>query len=209
MSLHDALEWRYAAKRMNGQKVPAHKINAILKAAQYAPTSMGLQPFTIFVIENKELREQIKPLAYHQPQITEASHLLVFTAWTDLNAAHVDAYINEIMATRGVTKESLEAFKNSIMGFVNNQTDIAKLHWAANQTYIAFSFALAEAALQQVDATPMEGFNAAALDDLLQLKEKGLTSITLLPLGYRDEENDIFVHAKKVRRDKEKLFIHL
>ncbi len=209
MSLHDALEWRYAAKRMNGQKVPLHKLNAILRAAQYAPTSMGLQPFTIFVIENKELREQIKPLAYNQPQVTESSHLLVFAAWTDLTSMHVDEYINEIVETRGVSVESLDAFKNAMMGFVNNQTTEAKIQWAANQTYIAFSFALAEAALQQVDATPMEGFNVAAIDELLQLKEKGLTSVTLLPLGYRDEENDIFVKMKKVRRAQEKLFIHL
>lgn len=209
MSLHDALQWRYAAKRMNGQKVTEEKVSSIMKAAQLAPTSMGLQPFTIFVVESPELREKIRSLAFNQPQVTEASHLLVFAAWTSLTEAHIDEYLNDIMETRNVTAESLAAFRRSMMKFADNASPEEKKEWAARQSYISFSFALAEAALLQVDTTPMEGFNAAALDELLGLEAMGLTSITLLPIGYRDEENDILVNVKKVRRSADKLFIRL
>jgi len=209
MSLKDALQWRYAAKRMNGTTVSPEKVSAILHAAQLAPTSMGLQPFTIFVIETPALREKIRPIAYNQPQITEASHLLVFAAWTDLTERQVDEYMSDIMETRGVSAESLAAFRKSIMGFVQKNSIAEKKEWAARQAYIAFGFAMAEAALLHVDTTPMEGFDQQAMDELLDLKNKGLTSITLLPLGYRDEKNDILVNVKKVRRSAEKLFVFL
>lgn len=209
MSLQDALQWRYAAKRMNGQPVSTEKIEAILNAARLAPTSMGLQPFTIFVITDPALKEKIRPIAYRQPQVTEASHLLIFAAWKNLEEHQVDEYMKDIMATRGVTAESLEAFRRSIMSFVNRSTVPEKQEWAARQCYIAFAFAMAEAALLQVDSTPMEGFDQQALDDLLGLQDKGLTSITLLPLGYRDEQNDILADVKKVRRAADRLFVYL
>jgi nitroreductase len=209
MSLQDALQWRYAAKRMNGQAVDAEKIDAILNAARLAPTSMGLQPFTIFVITDPALKEQVRKTAYNQPQVTEASHLLVFASWKNLQEQQVDEYMSDIMNTRGVSEESLAAFRRSIMGFVQRSTLAEKLEWAARQCYIAFAFAMAEAALLQVDSTPMEGFDQKALDQLLGLPDKGLTSITLLPLGYRDPATDILVDVKKVRRAADKLFVYL
>jgi nitroreductase len=207
MSLQEAMHWRYAAKRMNGQKVAEEHVEAIIDAARYAPTSMGLQPFSIIVIENAELRAKIRPLAWNQPQITEASHLLLFAAWTNLTEQQIDEYLADIMATRGVSRESLDAFKASMMNFARSPAD--KIEWAARQAYIAMGFAMAEAALLRVDSTPMEGFRAAEVDALLGLPALGLTTITLLPLGYRDEANDFLASSKKVRRSKDKLVIRM
>ncbi|MEI6948894.1 NAD(P)H-dependent oxidoreductase [Paraflavisolibacter sp. H34] len=209
MNLIDALQWRYAAKRMNGQKVAPEKIQNILDAARLAPSSMGLQPYTILVIENEELRKKLQPAAYNQPQIAEASHLLVFAAWTDVTEAQVEAYIQNIVATRGVSAESLEAFKGALLGIVHHRTREQKAEWAARQAYIAFGTAIAAAAVEQVDATPMEGFDPQAVDALLQLEEQGLRAVTLLPLGYRDAENDFLAHAKKVRRDARELIVEV
>src|SRR5687768_6688512 len=113
MKLIDALNWRYAAKRMNGQKVPSEKLDAILEATRLSASSMGLQPYTLLVVENTEVKKQLQPAAYNQPQITEASHLLVFAAWENVTEQHVEEYINNIAATRGVSLESLDAFKAS------------------------------------------------------------------------------------------------
>lgn len=207
MKLIDALNWRYATKRMNGEKVPAEKLDAILDATRLSASSMGLQPYTILVVENDEVKKQIQPAAYNQPQITEASHLLVFAAWADVTEEQVNNYINDIIETRGVAPETLDAFKASLMGIVNGRTPGQKYEWAARQAYIAFGTAIAAAAVEQVDATPMEGFDPAAVDEILGLKDKGLRSVTILALGYRDAEKDFMVNQKKVRRAKDELIL--
>jgi nitroreductase / dihydropteridine reductase len=209
MDLIQALNWRYAAKRMNGQKVPQEKIENILEATRLAPSSMGLQPYTVLVIEDEDLRKQIQKVANNQPQIVEGSHLLVFAAWDNITELQINEYINNTAETRGVTLDSLSGFKNALLGIANRNTQEQNFQWSARQAYIAFGTAIAAAATEKVDATPMEGFNAAALDELLNLKEKGLRSVTLLPLGYRDTENDWLANQKKVRREKEEFFLHL
>ena len=209
MSLIQALNWRYATKRMNGEKVPQEKIDTILEATRLSASSMGLQPYTILVVEDEELRKQIQKVANNQPQIVEASHLLIFAAWDNITADQVTEYINHTAAERGIDPETLAGFKDALLGIITRNTPEQNYQWAARQAYIAFGTAIAAAATEQVDATPMEGFNAAALDELLNLKEKGLRSVTLLPLGYRDADKDWLASQKKVRREPEKLFLQV
>lgn len=206
MNLLEALNWRYATKQMTGEPVPAAKIENIIEATRLAPSSMGLQPYSVIVVSNPDVKKLIQPAAYNQPQIVQASHLLVFAAWEDVTAAHVEAYIQDIADTRGVPAESLDAFKDSLMSIVTGRTPEQKHEWAARQAYIAFGTAIAAAATEEVDATPMEGFVPAQVDEILGLKEKGLRSVTILAIGYRDEAKDFLANAKKVRRSKE-LFV--
>lgn len=206
MELLNALEWRYASKKMNGQQVPEEKVERILEAIRLAPSSMGLQPYNVLVIKDPKVKKQILPIAHNQQQIVDSSHLLVFAAWDKITPDHVDDYVNLTATTRNITVGSLEPFKNILVNIANRPQQ-ENYEWAARQSYIAFATAIAAAAEERVDATPMEGFNNEALDDLLGLKEKGLRSITLLPLGYRDTENDWLVKFPKVRRQKENLFI--
>jgi nitroreductase / dihydropteridine reductase len=207
MKLIDALNWRYAAKRMTGEKVSKEKIDNILEATRLSASSMGLQPYTILVIENEEVKKKLQPAAFNQPQITESSHLLVFAAWENVKEEQVDEYINSIAKVRNVPLESLAAFRASLMNIVNGRTQEQKYEWAARQAYIAFGTAITAAAVEEVDATPMEGFQPAAVDEILGLKEKGLRSVTILALGYRDTEKDFLANAQKVRRDRDKLIL--
>jgi nitroreductase / dihydropteridine reductase len=209
MKLIDALHWRYAVKRMNGKKLPETKLNAILEATRLSASSMGLQPYTILVVESDELRKKIHPVAYNQPQILESSHLLIFTAWENVSEKDVQDYLDNIVQTRGVTHESLEQFKGAMLNFINGRNQEEKYQWSARQAYIALGTALTAAAVEEVDATPMEGFDATAVDEILGLKEKGLRSVSILALGYRDAENDFLVNAPKVRRNKEELFLEV
>lgn len=209
MNLIDALNWRYATKRMNGKTVAQEKIDTILEAARLAPSSMGLQPYALFVVDNPELKAKLQPAAYNQPQITEASHLLVFAVWEDVTAEHVETYINEIAATRGVPASTLDGFKASLMGIVNGRTKEQKHEWAARQAYIALGTAIAAAATEQVDTTPMEGFVPAQVDEILGLNKKGLRSVSILALGYRDSEQDFLANAKKVRRSRDLFIAHI
>ena len=209
MQLIDALNWRYATKRMNGKKVPDEKINRILDATRLSASSMGLQPYSIVVIDNEELRKQLQPAVNNQPQITEGSHVLVFAAWDNVTEQHVVDYIKNIAEVRGVTLESLQGFKNSLMNIVNGRSIQQKFEWSARQAYIALGTAITAAALEQVDATPMEGFNPEEVDKILNLHQKGLRSVAILTLGYRDSEKDKLAKAKKVRRSKEELILNV
>jgi len=205
MSLIDKLNWRYATKRMNGTKVPQEKVNRILEAIRLAPTSFGLQGFKVIVIENEELREQIFNGACQQPQIKEASHILVFAATKKVSQEQVDEYMQLIATTRGIPVDALTGFRAAFDGVVAGSAE-QNFVWTARQAYIAFGVGIAAAALEDVDATPMEGFSAEALDKILGLEEQNLSAVTILTLGYRDEANDQLANAPKVRKSKELLF---
>jgi nitroreductase len=178
----------------------------ILESIRLSASSIGLQPYRVIVIEDSALLEQIKPIANNQAQITEASHLLVFAAWDNVTEDRVDDYLNLIARERNVSLESLGAMKNYLSSLTKNSAE-QNFNWAARQAYIALGTGLIAAASQEVDATPMEGFNAPALDELLGLAEKGLKSVSILPLGYRDAEQDWLVKQPKVRTPKQQFFL--
>ena len=205
MELLDKLNWRYAAKAMNGQNVPQEKIDNIIEAISLAPTSSGLQPFEVFSITNQELKEKIKPIAWNQSVITDCSHLLVFAAWDTYTADRINKMFDLTNTVRGFKNEGWENYRQMLLNNYPQKDAEENFNHAAKQAYIAFSQAIAAAAFEQVDATPLEGFDPAALDEILGLKEKGLRSCVMLPLGYRDAENDWLVNLKKVRKSKEDL----
>ena len=209
MSFLESLNWRYATKRMNGKKVPQEKVDIILEAARLAPSASGLQPFNILSITDPALLEKIKPIANNQAQITEASHLLVFAAWDSITAEKIDAFFDHVTRERSLPADGLDNYRNFLKSLFGSKTQEEQFQSAARQAYVAFGIAIAAAATEHVDATPMEGFRNAELDELLGLKARGLRSVTLLPLGYRDEENDWLLRQKKVRRPKNELIIEL
>ena len=207
MNLIDALNWRYAVKRMNGQRVPEEKVGRIEDAIRLSASSMGLQPYTILRVEDPDVKELLKPAAFNQPQIVESSHLLIFAAWADISEEQVDEYIEQIARVRNESIESLADFRRSLITLIQSRTAEENYEWAARQVYIALGTALTAAAVEKVDATPMEGFHPDEVDKLFGLDERGLKSVTMLALGYRDEENDFLANARKVRREKEKLIL--
>ena len=205
MNLLQQLNWRYATKRMNGKVVPQNNVQNILDAIQLAPSCAGLQPYDVIVVSDKEVLKQIHAEAAPQPQIIEGSHLIVFAPWKNLTEEHVTTYIGRMAETRNVPVESLDGFKSNLMMFTQ-RTPEQNHNWAGRQAYIGLGVAAVAAAEQKVDATPMEGFNPAALDKILGLEEKGLGSVAIMALGYRDEANDYLLGAKKVRRTQEEMF---
>jgi len=199
MSLIDVLKWRYATKKMNGEKVTQDKVNQIIEAARLAPTSSGLQPFRVIVITNPELKAKIQPIAFGQTQITDSSHLLVFAAWDNYTEERIRGVFAHAAEERGLPDEGPSDYEVQLTANYTAKTSEVNFNHAARQAYIGFGMAIAEAAFLKVDATPMEGFNADELDALLGLSQRGLKSVTILPLGYRDENNDWLVNLKKVR----------
>ena len=205
MELLDKLNWRYAAKAMNGEKVSQDKIDNILEAARLAPTSSGLQPFEIMVITNQEIKEQIRPVSWNQSMITDCSHLLVFAAWDTYTEDRINEAFDLVNEVRGFKNEGWEAYRQKLLSFYPQQDAEINFNHAAKQAYIAFSAAIIAAAYEGVDATPIEGFTPEDVDKILGLREKGLRSCVMLPIGYRDTENDWLVNLKKVRKSTEDL----
>ena len=200
MNLIEALNWRYATKKMNGQAVPQEKVDQILEAARLAPTSSGLQPFKIIVVTDAALKKELLPHAYNQAQIVDGSHLLVFAAWDNYTEERIDEVFMRTNAERNLPAAASEAYVAQLKNSYLPRPAQVNFEHAARQTYIAFGTALAQAALLEVDATPMEGFDSEKFDEVLKLNEQGLKSVTLLPLGYRDSTDDWLVNLKKVRQ---------
>ncbi|MCZ4245318.1 nitroreductase family protein [Pedobacter punctiformis] len=199
MSLINALNWRYAVKKMNGQPVAQEKVDKIIAAAHLAPTSSGLQPFKVIVVTNQELKEKIAPIAFNQSQVIDSSHLLIFAANENYTEEGIDHVFSRMNAERGLPDSGTDAYKAQLKGMILSRTAEENFNHAARQAYIGFGIAIAEAAILEVDATPMEGFNGPELDKFLGLDKQGLRSVTLLPLGHRDPEGDWLVNLKKVR----------
>lgn len=203
MELLDALKWRYATKKMSGKAVPQELVDQIVEAAYLAPTSSGLQQFEIIVISNQELKEKIQPIAYNQSQIVYASHLLVFASWDGYTDERIDRMFDHMNTERGLPLNATDEYKTGLKANLFSLTKEQQAAHTGKQSYISFGIALAAAAELKVDATPMEGFVAADLDELLGLTAKGLKSQTIIALGYRAEEGDWLVNMKKVRQPKE------
>ncbi len=208
-NITQALHWRYATKQFDTtKKLSDDTVNALKESIQMSPSSFGLQPYKILNVTNPEIREKLKAAAWGQTQLTDASHLFVFAVPADITDTDVDAFISLNMSVRGSTAEDLAGYSSMIKGSVNSRTSEQKQAWAAKQAYIALGFLLETAALLEVDATPMEGFDAGQFDEILGLKEKNLKSVVICALGYRSAE-DTYANLPKVRASAETLFLNM
>ena len=201
MNLIENLQWRYATKKMDASKaVPQDKVERILEATRLTATSSGLQPYEVVLVTNKDVREKIKAIAWNQGQITDGSHLLVFAAWDDYTADRINQMFDLTNEIRGTKNEGWENYRQMLLKTYPQRGAEVNFQHAAKQAYIGLGTALIAAANEEVDSTPMEGFDADALDAILDLRARGLRSVAILPLGYREPDQDWLVNLQKVRR---------
>lgn len=197
------LQWRYATKKMNPAKaVPREKVERIIEAVRLAASSSGLQPYEIILVTNPRVREKILPIAWNQAQVTDGSHLLVFAAWDNYTPERINTMFDLVNDERGFTSEGWENYRQQLLANYPKRSAEENFQHAARQAYIGLGTALIAAAEEEVDSTPMEGFDSAALDELLDLRSRGLRSVVIMPLGYRADEGDWLVNLKKVRRSR-------
>jgi nitroreductase/dihydropteridine reductase len=209
MALLDDLKWRYATKKYDPtKKVVQADVDKIIEAARLSPTSSGLQQFNLIVITNQELKNKIVPIAMDQQIVADCSHLLAFVAWDKYTAERIDGQYDYITDERKLPRGRFGSYTDRLKTMYLNQSEKENFVHTARQAYIGFGLAIAQAAELKVDCTPMEGFDTEKLDELLDLRSKGLRSVLLLPLGYRDSENDWLEKMKKVRKPKEDFVIN-
>lgn len=199
--LQEKLNWRYATKKMDPSKpVAKAKVDAILRAIQLAPTSSGLQPFEVIVVTNPEVKAKLREAAYGQSQITDGSHVVVFAAWDNYTEARIDAVVDQIVVERGLPRDAVSGYYDNLKAMLLPRPAEVNFEHAARQAYIALGIGLTAAAFEEVDATPMEGFVPAQVDEILGLRARGLGSAAIMALGHRASEGDWLQGMKKVRR---------
>lgn len=206
MELFEALNWRIATKKFDSKKLSEDQVSQLVEAFRLAPTSYGLQALKLIIVNDEQKRALIREAAYGQPQVTDASHLFVLSVQANYDEKDVDGYAQLIAETRGVSIDSITGFISTIKNSVNNLDETRKVTWLSKQVYLALGVLLTSAAIQEIDACPMEGFNPEKVDEILGLQEKGLRSLVLVPVGYRSED-DVYPKLKKVRKSKDSLVL--
>jgi nitroreductase len=208
----DALSWRYATKQFDpARKIPETQWASLERAAQLAPSSYGLAPWRFVVVRDPALRTKLRAHAWNQPQITDASHLVVFCRKLQVTPADVDAYVDRIVEVRNAPRPSLDGYRGMMLGSI---ADASKLPggsfdaWTSRQVYIALGFFLAAAAMIGVDTCPMEGFDPSAFDELLGLRQAGYASTVVATAGYRSPE-DGMARMKKVRPSEHEVLVRV
>ncbi|MBF0597571.1 nitroreductase family protein [Faecalibacter rhinopitheci] len=210
MSLIQNLQWRHAVKAYDPtKKVSQENIDKIVEAARLAPTSSGLQPFKLIVIDNQELKAKLVDGALNPECMRDCSHVIIFAAWDRYTEERIDYIYDMTTDERGLPRGRFSSYTDQIKGIYLNETAEENHAHIARQTYIALGLALAQAAELKIDTTPVEGFSNAHIDEVLGLKELGLKSVSLMYVGYADEENDWMRTMKKVRLPKEEFIIEM
>ena len=203
------LEWRYAVKKFDSKRdLSAEKIDRLKEAFNLTATSYGLQPIKLVVIQNKELQNQLVEHSFGQKQVAQASHVLVFCIEKNINTTYIANYFNKVKKVKGTSDDILNPFKDAIVNSFSKKDVQEIIDWSKNQVYLALGNLLTICALEEIDSCPMEGFVPEAYDEILGLKEKGLASVLVLPVGYRAED-DVFSTFKKVRKDMDESVIEI
>ncbi|CAZ98761.1 6,7-dihydropteridine reductase [Zobellia galactanivorans] len=203
------LEWRYAVKKFDSEKIlPQEKIERLKQAFNLTATSYGLQPITLVVIRNKELQKELVEHSFGQQQVVQASHVLVICIQSDIDEAYISRYFEQVKKIRGTSPDILDPFKKALVADFSKKEVHEIEQWSKNQAYLALGNLLTICAMEKIDSCPMEGFLPSAYDTVLNLKEKGLTSVLVLPVGYRADD-DMFSEFKKVRKNIEESIIEI
>lgn len=205
----DDLSWRYATKKFdNTKKLSAKQIDFLKEGFNLSASSYGLQPVSLVVIESEELKNKLFTHSMGQLQVVEASHLLVFCVQKKIEASYIQEYFKRVQKIRNTPDEILNPFRDFLLDTFKDKKESEIKLWATKQAYLAMGNLLTICAIEKIDACPMEGFIPEEYDKILDLEEKGLQSVLIMPVGYRAQD-DPFANFKKVRKPLIKAIIEM
>lgn len=206
--IQEQLAWRYATKRFDPtKKISDADWHVLEESLRLAPSSFGLQPWKFVVVKDTTIRQQLQPHSWGQPQIVEASHLVVLAAQQTVGHNDVDTFISTISDTRGVPAANLTDYANMMKGFLDHlASDKSTEAWSTRQVYLALGMLLSSAAMLKIDACPLEGIDAAKYNEILGLPAIGYSAKVACALGYRSKD-DASAAYTKVRYPRSKIFV--
>ncbi len=209
MDIIKQLKWRYATKKFDSnKKLSPKKLDTLKQAFNLTATSFGLQTIKLLIVETESIRQSLLPHAYNQRQVTDASHLLVICIQEDVLDHDVVNYYENIKDIRKTSEDILKPYREDLIKMMNKMSVEERQQWSKHQAYIALGNLMTVCAVENIDSCPMEGFKTLEYDKILNLQEKGLKSVLLLPVGYRSED-DMFSDFAKVRKPLEEAIIEL
>ena len=209
MDIINSLTWRYATKKFDSsKKLSNQQIETLKQAFNLTATSYGLQPIKLLIIKNKEIQRQLVAHSWNQQQIMQASHLLVICVDTKLDESDVEKYFDRVKEIRNTPDEIINSFREYLKTTIAGKTIQDLLSWGKNQAYLALGNLLTVCANEKIDSCPMEGFIPEKYDEILKLKEQDLTSVLVLPVGFRAED-DLMIHQKKVRKKMNEIVLEI
>lgn len=204
----DNLKTRYATKMFDSSYIISEELENLLdQTLNLAPSSYGLQPYKIVKVKGSELKQKLREVSWDQAQVTDCSIYYILCARTDIDTSLVTDYVLNIANTRSVSEESLEGYKQMMNGAIQSMSDEQKIEWSKKQAYIVLGFLLDACAQNNLDACPMEGYDSTKYDEILGLKELGLTSAVACAVGKRSKE-DVYADLPKVRLNINDLIIN-
>lgn len=205
----EKLNWRYATKKFDSRrKLTPEKLNVLKHTFNLTATSYGLQPVKMVIVSNPELKEKLMPLTYNQPQVRDASHVLILCVESEIDTAFIVDHFKRVEDTRKTSREILDRFEQNLVQIFDGWDQAQIKQWMINQLYLTLGALLTVCAMEKIDSCPMEGFLPEEYDKLLGLDTLGLESVIVLPVGYRDE-SDFFLSLKKVRRGVNELIVEM
>jgi len=207
--LLDALKWRYATKKFDpAGRIPEETWETLEHSLALTPSSFGLQPWQFLVIENPEIRAALRQESWGQSQLTDASHVVVFTVRTDLAEEDVSRWIERLAEVQSTPLENLAPLRSVISGFIQPMSAEQRRAWNTRQAYIALGQFMAAAAVLGIDTCPLEGINPAGYDRVLGLEDTGFATAVACAAGYRAAD-DRYATMPKARYAREAVIRHI
>ena len=208
MNYLNALNWRYAVKEFSNQTLSQTQIDGLAESVRLSASAYGMQPYKLLIVESNAFKNACLPFSYGQNKVSECSHLLVLANYTEITTDTINTYIRELAASQGKKAEVLSAYKDIISQDILSRTSAERSAWAEQQCFIALGKLLSYAAMHEIDAGPMTGFDAQGINQVLGLDKHGLNAAILCPVGIRSK-NDITATRPKFRKTTEQLVITL
>lgn len=203
------LNWRYATKNFDSsRKLSDEKLEILKQTFNLTATSYGLQPVKMIVVSNQEVKDQLMPLTYNQPQVRDASHVLVLCVESEIDTDFIVDHFKRVEETRNTSRDILDRFEKNLVEIFSGWSKEEIKQWMINQLYLTLGALLTVCAVEKIDSCPIEGFQPKEYDKLLGLDKMGLESVIVLPVGYRNE-SDFFLSLQKVRRGIEELVVEI
>ncbi|TMM31965.1 NAD(P)H-dependent oxidoreductase [Polaribacter aestuariivivens] len=200
MNIIESLKWRYAVKKFNTDKhVSEKQLQTLKEAFNLTATSYGLQPLKLIIVSNKSIQKELVAHSWNQPQVLEASHLLVICVPKEYTINEVEKYFELVKQIRNTPDTILEPFKKFLKADISSKSQEELFLWNKNQAYLALGNLLTVCASEKIDSCPMEGFIPEKYDEVLELNKLNLTATLVLPIGFRAED-DYMKDLAKVRK---------
>lgn len=199
-NLRAALNWRYATKMFDpNKKIDEKTWKALEDSLVLTPSSYGLQPWKFIIVQNSEIRKELRAASWKQAQVEECSHMVVFAIKEILDEAYIEHFLSTMAQVRELEVATLDGFKKMLIGdLVTGPRSKIISEWATRQTYIALGNFMTSCAVLGVDACPLEGINPSQYDQILGLTSTGYKTVVACSAGYRNP-TDKQAQLKKVR----------